>query len=338
MEYVISLVLVGFSAIFSGLTLGLMGLDVHELRRKVELGDLNAKKVYAIRKNGNLLLTTLLLGNVAVNSVLAIFLGSIAPGVLASFLATALIFLFGEIIPQAVFSRYGLEFGARLVWLVRLLIFFFSPVCVPIAKVLDRVLGDELPTVYSRHELIKVIEDHEESEHSDIDADEERIVRGALSFSHKKVSDVMTPATVAVMIDINEPLTPEFVNMLRDSGHSRFPVYEEEDVNLVVGLLYLRSLIGRNLKGKVAGDFTKRSCQFIHGSSRLDDVFNRMVTTRLHLFMVRNEFRLIEGIVTLEDVLEEIVGLEIVDEFDKHENMREMAMNEDDFIDKLSSL
>lgn len=338
MEYIISFFLIVLSAGFSGLTLGLMGLDVHELRRKVELGDKLAKKVYAVRKKGNLLLTTLLFGNVLVNAVLAVFLGSIASGLIAGLLATGLIFIFGEIIPQAFFSRYGLEFGAKLSWLVRFIIFLLWPICAPIAWVLDKILGDELPTVYSRHELIKVIEDHEESEESDIDEDEERIVRGALSFSARRVKDVMTPVTVAVMVGDDEELTSELVIELRESGHSRFPVYSGGDVNNIVGLLYLRNLIGRDLSDKRAKDFMVDTVRFVKSSVRLDDIFNKMVLSRLHIFIVRNEFKLVEGIVTLEDVLEEIVGVEIVDEFDKHADMRKIAENSDDFIDKLESL
>ena len=80
----ISIILVALSGLFSGLTLGLLGLNKTELERKIKLGDKRAKKVYKVRKNGNLLLCTLLMGNVAVNSALAIFLGSIASGVLAT--------------------------------------------------------------------------------------------------------------------------------------------------------------------------------------------------------------------------------------------------------------
>jgi len=154
MEYVITLLLIGFSALFSGLTLGLMGLDVHELKRKAKLGDKNAIKIYPIRKHGNLLLATLLLGNVGVNSALSVFLGSIATGVVAGIVATALIFLFGEIIPQAVISRHALKFGAQTTWLVWIFLALLFPLTYPIAWVLNKMLGSEMPTIYSKHELI----------------------------------------------------------------------------------------------------------------------------------------------------------------------------------------
>jgi len=113
MTYLIVVFLVLFSALFSGLTLGFFSLNKDDLERKAELGDKQAKKVYKIRKNGNLLLCTLLIGNVAVNSTLSIFLGSLASGFMAGLIATALIVVFGEIIPQAAFSRYALTLGAQ---------------------------------------------------------------------------------------------------------------------------------------------------------------------------------------------------------------------------------
>ena len=101
LDYIILIILLFLSAMFSGLTLGLMSLDVFTLKRRVKLNDKHAIKVYPLRKKGNLLLCTLLLGNVAVNSTLAIFLGSITAGVVAGIISTSLIVIFGEILPMA---------------------------------------------------------------------------------------------------------------------------------------------------------------------------------------------------------------------------------------------
>ncbi|MCK5211744.1 DUF21 domain-containing protein, partial [Candidatus Parcubacteria bacterium] len=180
MDIVIILILVGFSALFSGLTLGFFSLSKDDLERKTKLGDARAKKIYRVRKNGNLLLCTLLIGNVAINSALSIFLGSITSGFLAGITATGLIVIFGEIIPQATFSRYAFELGVRVVWIVRIFIFVLYPICWPLAWLLDKILGDEMPSVYSRKELIKIIEEHEQSGDSKLDEDEEKIIKGAL--------------------------------------------------------------------------------------------------------------------------------------------------------------
>ena len=156
----------------------------------MKLGDVRAKKIYPIRKHGNLLLCTLLLGNVAVNSTMAIFLGDIASGLVAGVLSTGLIVIFGEIIPQAIFSRYALSLGAKSVWLVRIFIFLLYPIAYPISWILDKALGDEMATIWNKQEIQEIIKHHENSEESEIDHDEERILLGALSFSEINVDIV----------------------------------------------------------------------------------------------------------------------------------------------------
>ena len=324
MTYLISIVLILFSALFSGLTLGLMGLDAHVLERKMKLGDELAAKIYPIRSKGNLLLTTLLLGNVAVNSILAIFLGSIASGVVAGLISTALIFVFGEIIPQAVISRHAMAFGAKTAWLVRILIIVLSPITYPIAWVLDKVLGSEMPTVYSKGEFLSVIKEHEASKESDLDKDESRVLRGALTFSDKKVAEVMTPATVMASVMLNEKLDEKMVTRLRDSGHSRFPVFDKKKEN-IVGILFLHKLVGIDLTKKSVADLYSKKMFFVDDTSQLNDVLNAFLKTRHHLFIAVDEFGGVEGLITVEDILEEIVGSEIIDEFDRYADMRQLA-------------
>jgi metal transporter CNNM len=152
------------SAIFSGLTLGLMGLDLTGLEIVME-GDNAAnseaaKKIYPIRKKGNLLLCTLILGNVAVNALLSILLADKAGGVLGFLISTFSIVIFGEIIPQAICSRYALEIGSRTVPLTKIFLFLFWPITAPMAYVLDKALGDELATTYSAAEMKKLLQIH----------------------------------------------------------------------------------------------------------------------------------------------------------------------------------
>src|SRR5262249_54165675 len=154
MLYVVVLGLLALSGVFSGLNLGLMSLGPHELKRKAALGDSRAKRVYGVRRRGNLLLGTLLLGNVATISALSLVLNEVVPSVIAGLATTALITIFGEIIPQAVFSRYALQVGASTAWFVRLVMFVLYPIAAPLAWLLDITLGDELPTLYSRRELV----------------------------------------------------------------------------------------------------------------------------------------------------------------------------------------
>lgn len=324
MTYVVVAVLITFSALFSGLTLGLMGLSAHELKRKMDLGNKDASLVYKVRRRGNLLLTTLLIGNVGVNSILSIYLGSMVSGLLAVIASTGLIVIFGEIIPQAVFSRFALSLGAKVAWLVQILIWILLPISWPISWILNKTLGDELPTIYSKQELMRIVEEHEDDKKSDLDEDEERIVKGALTFSDKIVEDIMTPSTVVHMFEYSQKIDDKMLRAVRDSGLSRFPVYSDSQDN-VVGILYSYQLIGNSNIGKIVGKVALDSVRFIKETDSLDDTLRMFLRERKHLCIVQDEFGGLAGVVTLEDVLEEIIRKEIVDESDIHTDMRVFA-------------
>lgn len=317
MDYIISVLLVMFSALFSGLTLGLLSLDVHALKRQADLGNSQAARIYPVRLKGNLLLTTLLLGNVLVNTTLSVFLSSIASGLVAGIIATAAIFIFGEILPQAVISRYALWFGSRTVWLVRIFIFILYPITFPIAWILDRALGAELPEIYSKTELMKIISDHEDSEHSPIDSDEERILHGALMFSHTRVKEAMTALSDVVMYEGTRVLTEELAEEIGEQGHSRIPIFQDRRDN-VVGVLYAKDLLVEeegvalsNLKEAFDSHFLRT-----RPDETLDNLLSKMLKSKLHMAMVFDSQECV-GVITLEDILEEIIQQEIEDEGDE---------------------
>ncbi len=325
MNYLIVIILVLFSGLFSGLTLGLLSLSKDVLRRKISLGDKMAEKVYAVRKRGNLLLCTLLLGNVAVNSVLAIFLGDITSGVMAAFLATGLIVIFGEIIPQASFSKYAMWIGSKTAWLVKIFIFILFPICWPLAWVLDKFLGEEMPTIYSRGELIKIIEEQQGFGESDIDEDEERIVRGALSYSNKMAEEIMTPRTVVFALNVNSILDDELLNKIKEEGFTRIPVYKST-IDSAVGILYAKDLINIKPKTKIIDIYKKEKALTVSPKIKLDELLNMFIKSKTHIAFIRGRYKGLNGVVTLEDVLEEILRREIVDETDKVPDLQKEAL------------
>ena len=324
MNSLIVIVLLVLSALFSGMTLGLLSLSPYELKRKKSLGDRDARRVYPIRQTGNQLLVTLLVGNVLVNSIFSIFLDSFLQSFFAILLSTILITVFGDILPQAFFARNGLKYGAKLAPVIERVLWLFSPVAKPMAWVLDRLLGDEVATIYSKDELVKIVEEHSISADSDVAEDELRIVENVLNFGDMQIDQVMTPRSVIVGIEEGEILSPERLNELHASGHSRFPVYAV-DLDHVVGVLYLRDLV--KLKGtKRAKDaMDSEAVYFVNESEKLDHVLNAFVKTKKHMYMAVNGFKEVVGLITIEDVIEEILGQEIVDEFDKYDDMREVA-------------
>lgn len=139
--------LLTLSGLFSGLNLGLMSLTPHDLVVIQEAGTTNdrkyARKIYPVRRHGNFLLCTILLGNVLVNSTTTILLDTLISGGFAVAGATLAIVIFGEIIPQAVCSRHGLKVGSQTILLTKFFMVLTFPVSYPLSKLLDIILGKE---------------------------------------------------------------------------------------------------------------------------------------------------------------------------------------------------
>lgn len=316
-DYAISLLLISLSALFSGLTLGYFTLNTQTLRRQARIGNKDASQILPLRENSNQLLTTLLLGNVAVNAVLSIYLSSLANGIVAAGLATTLIFLFGEIIPQAVLSRHAMRIGAIAAPFVRFTMIVSSPVTFPIAWTLNRLLGDEMPALYSKHELMEIVSEHEDSEHSPIDEDEERIIHGALQFSHTTVREVMTLAERVHMFDQNKKLNDALFSSINELGYSRYPVYNGNREN-VIGILYAKDLLIEDDDIPIIDTDEALETDFLiaRPGEMLDIVLTRMLKKKKHMCVVINRKGLFVGVITLEDIIEQIIQQEITDEDD----------------------
>lgn len=161
---VIACVCLVLSGTFSGLTLGLMSLGVMDLRVLTESGTEKekryAKKILPVRKQGNFLLCTLLIGNTAVNSALSILTADIFGGLAGFLSSTVAILYFGEIIPQSVCHRYGLIIGAYAVPLVKLFMLITAVLSYPTAKLLDWLLGHEKDNLYSKKQLRSLLSIH----------------------------------------------------------------------------------------------------------------------------------------------------------------------------------
>jgi CBS domain containing-hemolysin-like protein len=174
-----------------------------------------------------------------------------------------------------------------------------------------------MPTVYPKRELIKMVEDQKNSGQSDIDSDEESIVKGALSYSNTRVSEIMTPRSEVVTLKENQKLTKSLLTEIRLTGHSRIPV-KSKDTDEIVGLLYTKDLLDKAGKNLTLGEIARRRVYSVTPETQLDDLLNRLRDTHCHLFIVRQKSGgALVGVVTIEDVMEEIIGHEILDEFEK---------------------
>ena len=155
------IILLCLSGLFSGLNLGLMTLDPTELKIVLNCGTQRekryAKSIMPLRKKGNFLLCTLLLGNVLVNTTVTILLDDMTSGWIAVIGSTLGIVVFGEIIPQALCSRHGMAVGAYTIWLTKFFMIVTFPLSYPISKILDCILGAEIGHVYNRERLMELI-------------------------------------------------------------------------------------------------------------------------------------------------------------------------------------
>ncbi|XP_061370702.1 DUF21 domain-containing protein At1g47330 isoform X2 [Gastrolobium bilobum] len=239
--------LVCFAGLMAGLTLGLMSLGLVDLEVLIKSGRpqdrIHAAKIFPVVKNQHLLLCTLLIGNSLAMETLPIFLDALVPPYAAVLISVTLILMFGEILPQAVCTRYGLTVGATLAPLVRVLLLVFLPISYPISKVLDWMLGKGHAALLKRAELKTFVNFHgnEAGKGGDLTHDETTIITGALELTEKTAKDAMTPISKAFSLDLDATLNLETLNSIMTKGHSRVPVYAGEPTN-IIGLVLVKNL------------------------------------------------------------------------------------------------
>mmetsp|Transcript_4414 Transcript_4414/g.4944 ORF Transcript_4414/g.4944 Transcript_4414/m.4944 type:complete len:594 (+) Transcript_4414:155-1936(+) len=334
-NWVLIIILVSFSALFSGLTLGLMGLDTGHLQilmNQTAKSDEEyrqkkyAAKIYPIRRKGNLLLCTLLLGNVAVNAILSILLADMTGGLVGFLASTGLIVIFGEITPQSICNRWGLAVGAKVVYLMWLIIGLLFPIAYPISWVLDKVLGEDLGSVMSRNEMKSMFDMYASNKY--LTEDERNMLSSILDFKEKKVKEIMKPLDQIYMLEIDSILDSNLLKEIYEKGYSRIPVYEGKREH-IRGILYSKDLIALNpqqrlLKIRQLSHLFLRAATPVHEESTLNEIFATFKQGHSHLGVVHkvieNEYadNLLEnvGLITMEDLIEILLHQDIEDEKD----------------------
>ncbi|KIO01997.1 hypothetical protein M404DRAFT_1002752 [Pisolithus tinctorius Marx 270] len=232
-------VLVLLSGVFAGLTLGYMSLDETQLNVLSMSGTPQQKryanKIKPIRKDGHLLLVTLLLANMIVNETLPVISDPVlGGGVQSVVVSTVLIVIFSEIIPQSLCTRHGLYLGAKMAGFTQALIYLLGIVAWPVAKLLEFILGPHHGIIYRRAELKELIAMHSSisSLGGDLKTDTVAIIGATLDLQEKVVKQAMTPIEDVFMLSIDSSLDYDLLKKICKTGHSRVPVYEEVDVPL----------------------------------------------------------------------------------------------------------
>jgi metal transporter CNNM len=352
-EIILIILLICLSGLFSGLTLGLLGLDPIGLEIIMSgntKDSIYARSILPIRKKGNQLLCTLLLGNVLVNSALSIIMANITSGIIGLVLSTTIIVIFGEIIPQSTCSRYSLLIGYKTRWITHFLLIILFPIAFPLSFILNKFFGNEVGMIYSNTELKRLVKIHETEQLAELQTNVANIMTGALNLETKFVKDVMMPWDNVYKININDRLNFETLLEIFKKGYSRIPVFSDnskkdiEDVE-ILGILFVKELILLDPEDeipvssiintfehqilKVATDYKLNIMlnDFCSGKGHIA-IVKEKTTNNMGLFTEKNV-----GILTLEDLLESILQVDIIDETDialdrnKQDKHRKFDMN-----------
>jgi len=331
-----SVVLVLVGGVLAGLTLGLMGLDELHLRVLATSSEnprekRNAQKVLNLLQLGrHWVLVVLLLCNVIVNESLPIFLdNAIGGGVAAIAISTTAIVIFGEVIPQAISVRYGLYVGATCTPFVLILMFLFAPVAYPIAKILDCVLGADNHQTYKKAELKSFLQFHRTGKEPLRD-EELTILNGVLELNTKEVERIMTPLQDVVILSADDILDHAAIASILKSGYSRFPVHEPGNPTSFIGLLLIKKLLTYDPSQALpVSAFPLSILPEAHPSINCFQALDYFQTGRAHLILVTLTPGIpggALGVITLEDIIEEIISGEIVDETDQYQDNQTKVM------------
>ncbi|KAL8845434.1 MAG: hypothetical protein Q9176_000070 [Flavoplaca citrina] len=323
----IGLVLLGGA--FAGLTIALMGqqdeIYLQVIRTSGEPAEQkHAGRVLRLLKRGkHWVLVTLLLGNVITNETLPIVLdrslGGGWPAVLGS---TVLIVIFGEIIPQSICVRYGLPIGAYLSPLVLVLMYILSPVAWPTAKLLDKLLGEDHGTTYKKAGLKTLVTLHKSlgAAGEQLNSDEVTIISAVLDLKAKPIGSIMTPIKDVFTMSSDTVLDEKTMDIILGAGYSRIPIYEPKNPQNYVGMLLVKILITYDPEdSKRVNEFALATLPETAPETSCLDIVNFFQEGKSHMVLVSErpgQDSGAIGVVTLEDVIEELIGEEIIDESD----------------------
>ena len=290
----------------------------------LEKKEKNAKTINKLKKKSHKVIIAILIGNNIANvslSAIATYVATRmfgASGVgIAVGIITLIILICGEVTPKIMAVAKAKKFMKYFAKPIEYSCYLFAPLIFMlenISKNTSRIFGIKLEKAkgLTEEELKTAVIISEEK--GIIDKHEKKLINNLFDFSDTKVDEILTPKSEVIMI--NKKMTVvEFVNFIKEHRYSRFPIYENKEDN-IVGIVYAKDIlanISKDMKGTV-NDFIKKP-YFVHEDKEIGSLMEEMRKRQQHMSIVVNEYGVVEGIVTLEDILEEIVG-EIEDEKD----------------------
>lgn len=299
-------------------------LPPKELKRRAQSGDSLAKLLHRAAAYGTSLRILLWLITGLASGGFFVLLARRTPAWAAFLISLSLLWFGFAWLPKSRVSITG-EYLARwftplVAWTLRK----FRPVLSRLELLIhDHARLNVHTGIFQKEDLLDLFKNQKKQLDNRITKEELRIATGALSFSDKLVRDVMTPRRMVRMVKAEDSVGPVLLSELHESGHSRFPVYQGKQDN-IVGVLYLHDLLEIKDKHRV-NELMKKQVHYVNEELKLDHVLQAILKTKHHLFVAVNNFEEVVGVISIEDILEQIIGRPIMDEFDKYEDLRAVA-------------
>lgn len=317
------------SAFFSGAEMGLLSLNHIRLRHEAETGKKRSLVVYNLVKNPALIIACILIGNSFVNVSASVLTASIYEGreFLSGIIIAIVILIFGETIPKAIFRKKRDKLIIFLAPFLQLIFKIFSPLLKSITYFTGPLAEtDRKEKNYLTKEKIKFLID--EGERGGIVGENEgEIFDKVFNLSEVRVKEVMTPSVNMVCLSLDANIK-EIIKVFKEHKYSRIPVYEG-NMDKIIGIIYNKDVLNFWEEGKSdyrAIEFIRLPL-FVPESKRISDLIKEFRKKMIHVAIVVNEYGGTAGIITLEDLLEEMFG-EIQDECDQEEMLiRKLAKN-----------
>lgn len=314
-----------FSAMASSSETAYFSMQPNDINELESSSDRNSRLVLEIRQKPKTLLVTILITNNLVNIAITIFSTYImnmmfnlveypvAAFVLNVVVVTSLILLFGEMIPKVYASKKAKSIALMMAPILRVLIITFKPlskIFVVSTSFIDKRAAKKTSTI-SLSDLSTAVEITTEEGASQ---DEKNMLKGIATFGEKEVSDVMKPRVNMFSVSLDTAFH-DLMTQIVEKGFSRIPVYDK-DLDDVKGLLYVKDMLPYVEKADFEWQNLMRPAFFVPENKKINDLFQDFRAKKIHMAIVVDEYGGTSGLVTMEDIVEEIVG-DISDEFDK---------------------
>lgn len=314
-----------FSAYFSATETAFTSLNRIRMKNLANEGNQRAKKVLELEDRYDNLLSTILIGNnlvnIACSSVATVLFVQIAAeygATLSTIVTTIVVLIFGEISPKSLAKEHPegfAAFSAPIINVIMILLTPFNFLFSQWKKLLTKIFKVSDSRAITEDELLTIVEEAETE--GGIEAGQSELIQNAIEFNELEAWDVLTPRVdvEAIQIDTDEE---EVARIFRETGFSRLPVYED-DLDKILGVLNQKDFHNYIYRSKkIISDYIK-PVVFVAGSMKVSDLLKRLQANKSHIAIIVDEYGGTEGLVTMEDIIEELVG-DIYDEHDEVES------------------